>query len=124
MKGAGDLLRLEGIKLQCCIGVTPAERRRPRQLTCVVELACNLDRAGISDCLEDTVDYAALLKQIRTGVEQRSWQLLEAVARHIAGICLLDRKIRSVRVMLTKSRVLPGLAGATVEIFRSARRGR
>lgn len=116
-----DYIHLEGLILQCRIGATPAERRRPRRLRASVTLTCDLARAGRSDCLADTVDYAALSVRLRAAARSRDWVLLESLARRLAAECLAERRIAEVRVLLAKPRPCRHLARAVVEITRRRR---
>ncbi len=118
---SSDCLHLDGLLLDCRIGATPAERRRPRRLLASVALTCDLARAGRSDCLADTVDYAALATRLRAVARSRDWVLLESLARRLAEECLAERRISEVRVLLAKPRPCRYLARAAVEITRRRR---
>ncbi len=116
-----DLMHLDDLVLHCRIGVTPAERRRPRRLLASVALVCDLAPAGRSDALADTVDYAALAERLRAAARGRPWVLLESLAHRLAAECLADRRISEVRILLAKPRPCRCLARAAVEITRRRR---
>lgn len=120
--GGDDWIYLHGMRLKCNIGVTERERAKKQAIAVEVGLKCPLRRAGISDCLEDTVDYAALAGKIKALARKKTWRLLEALAEDIAALCLAGRGIREVTVQAAKARPVPGLAAAEAAIRR--RRGR
>jgi dihydroneopterin aldolase len=99
------------------VGVTAAERSQPQRLLVSLELGLDLDRAGRSDALDATVDYAAVARTVRKTVEARGRQLIEAVAHDIAETLLSDPLIRSVTVEVKKFSV-PGTDHVAVRITR------
>jgi len=117
-----DWIILRGMRLECNIGITERERRKKQTITTEIGLKCRLRRAGISDCLKDTVDYAALAAKINLLARKKSFCLLETLAENIAALCLTERGVLEVTVQAAKARPLSGLAAAVVAIAR--RRGR
>ncbi len=89
-------------------GVFPAERQVGTHITVDVELEADLARAGRSDRLEDTVNYARAYEAVREVVEQDSCHLLEAVAQRIADRLLEFPRVEGVRVRVRKRPPLPG----------------
>lgn len=117
-----DALHLNDLRLDCRIGVTASERRQPLKIMASVTLFCNLARAGKSDDLADTVDYAALSRRIRASARSRPWSLLEALARSIADVCLTEPRVEAVCVRVEKRRPCRYLGAAVVEIVRRRRK--
>ena len=79
-----DKITVQGIQCFGRHGVTPAEREVGQRFVVDVELRLDLARAGASDRLEDTVNYAAvhdLVQEIGRGAPV---MLLEALAERIA----------------------------------------
>src|SRR4029077_204259 len=52
-----DRILLEGMSFEGRHGVRPAERERPQEFKVDVEIDCDLSEPGMSDRIEDTVDY-------------------------------------------------------------------
>ena len=73
-----DLIVLEGLEVQALIGVYDWERTARRPLVFDLRLRVDLRRAGRSDDVADTVDYAAVAEQVSALVAQSTPQLLEA----------------------------------------------
>ncbi|MFA7157892.1 MAG: dihydroneopterin aldolase [Kiritimatiellia bacterium] len=116
--GGDDWIYLRGMRLECRIGVSAQERRKKQTITADIGLKCPLRCAGLSDRLEDTVDYAALAANINALARKKTWRLLEALAEDIAALCLAGKGIREVTVQAAKARPVPGLAMAEVAIRR------
>ena len=80
--------------------------------------ASDLRKAGQSDDLNDTVDYKAIKKSILKLVEGSRFQLIEALAEHIAVIALGDEKVQQVVVSIDKPGALRFAKSSAVEITR------
>jgi len=101
-------------------GVLEWEQRTPQPFEVDVELTKNLQRAGVDDDLEQTVDYGKVFDAVRQIVESTSYRLLEALAEAISHELLTDFPIEEVAVRVRKPEVkLSGpLDYAGVEIRR------
>ena len=113
-----DQIHIRQLKLNVVIGVYPRERETPQAV--IVDLALHLDLqvAGRSDQLTDTVDYAALVARVRKAAGKSRFQLLEALAEHIADMCLREKRVAAVDVTVAKPGALPGI-GVAVTLHRS-----
>ena len=85
-----------------------------------VELTLDLQPAGITDDLTQTIDYGKAYELVRHVVEDRSFKLLEALAEAISSELLAGFAIDEVAVRVRKPAVRLGgpLAYAGVEIRR------
>ncbi len=85
-----------------------------------VELVLDLQRAGVNDDLEQSIDYARVYELVREVVESRSLRLLEALAETIAREVLAGFDVAGVTVRVRKPEVKLGgpIDYAGVEIRR------
>ena len=113
-----DQIHIRQLKLSAVIGVCPREREAPQPVIVDLALHTDLQVAGRSDRLADTVDYAALVERVRKAVAESRCQLLEALAEHIADLCLRELRIAAVDVTVAKRGALPGI-GVAAAIHRS-----
>lgn len=116
--GNNDWIRIPNLKLRCCIGVTPRERRRRQTITAEIAMNCDLRSAGRSDRLEDTVDYTVISEAIALMTIGKTFHLLESLAEQIAKICLANSKVKEITVKVAKKCILPNISSAEVEIIR------
>jgi dihydroneopterin aldolase len=116
---AVDLIVLEGMVFRGRHGVRPAEREQDQEFKVDVELDSDLAQAGISDRVDDTVDYRRVYAIARSVVEGESVQLIETLAARIADRVLdLDRVVAvSVRIAKQPASMSP-ITGAVVQIRR------
>ncbi len=113
-----DRIGIRDLALRCIIGVYPDERRQKQDVNIDITLWADLRPAGLSDDLADTVDYKAIKKQIVAMVEPSQFQLVEALAEAIAGICLAAERVQQVRVAVAKPAALRFARTVCVEIIR------
>ena len=114
-----DAILLEGVRLNTLIGVYPEERVRRREVIADIEIAADLRPAGISDDLEQAVDYGAITADLRKVAEEGEFFLLEAFAEKCAETILNRRGVRSVTVKISKPGVFADVARAAVRIHRT-----
>ena len=119
-----DKIILTGLELFGRHGCTEAERKYSQPFVVDAELEFDFSQAGKSDDLADTIDYVAVLADIRAIVEGTPRNLIETVAIEIAET-LLNRhaKLDAVKIILRKTDppVDEKFSGAAVEVTR--RRG-
>jgi dihydroneopterin aldolase len=97
-----DRIVVTGIRELGTHGVLPEEQTRPQPFEVDVELGVNLEKAGESDALDDTVDYAAVCEAVSRIVKTERCQLLERLAERIAEVCCADERVESVVVTVRK----------------------
>jgi dihydroneopterin aldolase len=121
-KNAEDRILLEGMVFHGRHGTLPAERELGQPFVVDLELRLNLRPAGLSDDLEQTVDYGEVHRRAKEIVEGPPVNLTETVAERIAAAILEEHPpVEAVRVKVAKPHVGLGdtvLAGSAVEISR------
>ena len=101
-----DRIELRGLRSVGTHGVLAEEQERAQPFEVDLDLAVDLRPAGVSDTLDDTVDYGAVADTVAATVSgPRSFKLLEALAWHVADAVLdVDHRITAVTVVLRKLR--------------------
>jgi dihydroneopterin aldolase len=118
-----DKVRIEGLVCRAHVGVSAAERSKRQKILIDLELELDLGKAGQSDRVEHTVDYAAVAREVKKLAEERPFILVEAITEAAAGLLLKRFRIRTVTVRVWKFSV-PGTKSVGVEITRSRLRRR
>jgi dihydroneopterin aldolase len=117
-----DTILLEGMNFVGYHGTRPAENELGQRFVVDVALRCDLQAAGQSDDLGQTVDYSQVHDCVRAVVEGPPLRLTEAVAERIAATILREQPlVQAVRVKVSKPNVRLGttvLRGSAVEIVR------
>ena len=112
-----DKILVHSLECRVHVGVPLAERRRRQRVLIDLELGLDLKKAGRSDRVEATVDYAAVAREVKSLVEGSSFKLVETMAEQVAQAILRRFHPTSVRVRIRKFSV-PGAASVGVEIAR------
>jgi dihydroneopterin aldolase len=122
---AGDWVWLEGMVFYGMHGVDPAEKSLGQRFIVDVALKRDLRKAGRTDALHDTVNYAHVYRLAKQVMEGPSKNLLEALAEEIARrVAESTEAVDVIRVRVRKPEVpIKGsvLAAASVQIERRPR---
>lgn len=88
--------------------------------TLVIDLALQADfgRAAATDALEDALDYAAISQRVIAVCDASRFQLLEALAEHLATVLLAEHAISRLRMTITKPGAVSEAEGVGVVIER------
>lgn len=103
-----DRIAIETIRARGRHGWTTAERSAPQTLMIDVEVKLDLRRAGVSDDLADTVDYAAIARRVVHIVETSSYALLERLGTALLEAIFEDRRITRATLRIAKPELLDG----------------
>ena len=116
-----DKMEIKGMRFFGYHGVFPAENELGQQFYVDAILELDLMGAGLSDDLEQTVNYAEVYKTIKVVVEGDPFKLIEALAEHIA-LTILDTYTKVSETVVRVTKPHPPFAaqfdGVTVEIRR------
>jgi len=113
-----DVVFIKGLKAHSVIGCYDWERDIRQALLIDVELRGDYRRAATSDALDDALDYASITKRIIALCEQARFQLLEALAEHLADQLLGENLIIGLRLTIKKPGALQEAESAGVIIDR------
>jgi 7,8-dihydroneopterin aldolase/epimerase/oxygenase len=115
-----DRIELRGLRALGVCGVLPEEQERPQPLEVDVDIEADLTAAGMSDDLDDTVDYGAVCELVERVITTETFFLIERLAERIAELILTDDRVLAVTVAVRKTRppVAQILATSGVRIRR------
>ena len=83
-----DTIHIKGLRLFAYHGVNPEEKRDGQTFVLDLRLGADLSRARRSDRLEDTVNYAAVVKAVRAAFAAQSFDLIERAAQAVCDAVL------------------------------------
>ncbi|MFB1051036.1 dihydroneopterin aldolase [Paraliobacillus sp. JSM ZJ581] len=102
-------------------GLFPEETKLGQRFYVDLELELDLQQAGCSDDMKDTINYGAVFQATKEIVEGRPFHLLEALAEAIAAKLLTDfSQLQACRIKVDKpDPPIPGhYQAVAVEIYR------
>ena len=97
-----DRILIAGLRELGVHGVLAEEKARPQPFQVDLELIVDATAAGVSDDLDDTVDYGAVSEAVARVVSSESYDLLERLAARIAEVCRSDPRVLGVVVEVRK----------------------
>lgn len=113
-----DKIIIEGLQLKSLIGVYDWERTAKTRLLLDVVLYTDLQLAGLSDDVNDTVNYAAVAELLVNLADASEFELLEALAHAMVNALFEHFSLLKVRVKLSKPDILTNADNVAVEITR------
>ncbi len=114
-----DQIHIRDLLLRAIIGINDEERRDRQDVLINVTLYADLRKPGVSDAIQDAVNYRTLTKRIIQMVENSQFYLVEKLAAEIAAICLADPGVERVQVRVEKPGALRFARSVGVEIDRT-----
>jgi dihydroneopterin aldolase len=106
------------LEIVASVGVHEHEKRYEQRIFISADLAVRDDYDGVSDRLEDVLDYSTLVDGIARLVQSEHVNLIETLAERIAAHCLQDARVESVRVRIEKPDAMPLCRSVGIEIER------
>ena len=113
-----DIIAIKNLRINCIIGCNPEERTTPQCVLVTARLSCDCRPAGLSDCLEDTINYDQLTRQFTQIACDGKFHLIETLAERLATLCLEDNRVQQAEVTVEKPGAIPMSDGAYVSITR------
>lgn len=117
-----DRIELRGLRVVARVGVLPHEQAADQPLEVDLDLEVDLEAAGASDALTDTVDYAAVCDAVVAALRDGHVDLLERLAARVVDATFaVDERIGAVDLAVRKLRppVPHDLATSGVRIARA-----
>ena len=108
-----DRLHLQGLELECIVGVRPPERKRPQRVRLDVTLGLDLAGAGRSGRISHTIDYGLVAEEIQTLLRFRAYRLVEMATEELSAMLFAAHPaLEELEIRLEKPEALRGRAAA------------
>ncbi len=109
------MIRIKNLRLRTLIGIFDWERAHPQDVVINVQMEFDGSHAGLSDKIEDTVDYKKINKNIIRRVEESQFFLLEKLAQMILETVMEDSRVLKAKVEVDKPGALRFADSVSVE---------
>lgn len=114
-------LQIRRCEVATWIGVYEHEQTQRTTLLFDIDLDVDAGGASAADQIDQTVDYAQVVQDLRSCLHDRRHFLVEALADFVAQRLLTEFAVQRVRVAVAKQAVLEGVASVGVEVERLRR---
>jgi FolB domain-containing protein len=113
-----DQIIIKDILARGIIGVNDSERLHPQDILVNVIIFTDTAKAGISDNVNDSVNYRTITKQVISLAETAQRLTVEALANDIVGLIFTVPLVKGVRVRVEKPGAVRFAKSVGVEIER------
>jgi 7,8-dihydroneopterin aldolase/epimerase/oxygenase len=97
-----EWIEIKELAVRARIGVPDSERRTPQELRVDVRYQIDSSFRDLADCLDSTIDYAAVAKEIAKLVSQTEYRLVETLVAEAADLLMKRFPMRKVEVEIKK----------------------
>lgn len=116
-----DTIFLRDLRIRTIVGIWEWERRMPQIVSIDLDMDTDIQRAARSDQIEDTLDYKAVTRRVKSLVAGSSFNLIETMAEQIAALVVDEFGVPWVRVAVHKPWAIRGSRDVGVVIERGQR---
>ena len=113
-----DKIFVQGLEVECVIGVWEWERQITQKLIIDLEMGWDIRAAARSDALEDTLSYKDVAKRVNAFVVETQANLVETLAEGIVGLLQEEFGVPWCRVRINKRGAVTGARDVGVDIER------
>jgi dihydroneopterin aldolase len=110
---------IRDLEVETCVGAFAHERTKPTVLWMDIDIEV-ASRAGVTDKLDDAVDYGAVVTDLRRCMGSKRYFLLEKVSEFVANRILEKFGALRVRVSVAKVGIIDGVGRVGVQVERSS----
>jgi dihydroneopterin aldolase len=112
-----DIIFIESLRVETQIGIYPREKASRQIVDIDLQIGTSTASAGASDNIRDTIDYAVVVDRLRADLAANHFNLLEALAEHVATLLLEEFGAQWVKVRIAKLGMMRGVSrvGITIE---------
>jgi FolB domain-containing protein len=113
-----DQIFIHDLLIRGVIGISDREREQPQDILVNITIFADIQNAGKSDDVEDSVNYRTIAKKVLVHTEKVQRYTVEALATDIAELVLAEPKVKGVRVRVEKPGAVRFSKSVGVEIER------
>ena len=114
-----DKIYIEDLLVRAILGIEPHERTNLQDIIVNLILYVDIRKAGISDQIDDCVNYRSIKKRIFKLVEESQFFLVEKLENEIARVILTEYPVEKVQVRVDKPGALRFAKSVGIEIERT-----
>ncbi|RUO28980.1 dihydroneopterin aldolase [Aliidiomarina sedimenti] len=116
-----DRVLIEGLRIDATIGIYDWEKKVRQPLLLDIEMAWDNRRPGLSDDIQDALDYEAVSNELTALVQRKPYELIERVAEEAASMVMSTFAVTWLRLKVSKPTALKNAVSVAVQIERGTR---
>ncbi len=95
-------IHINGLRLVCRVGVPDEELAHPQELRMHLVLSPSADWQYTLDCIENTIDYAAVVADVESLAAAQPRRLIETLAQDTANFLLEKYPVERIKITVEK----------------------
>eukprot|EP00965_Chrysotila_dentata_P201741 6180724-Pleurochrysis_carterae.AAC.1 len=118
-----DWVELSDLRFDAIVGIRENEQRRLQPLVVNIRMSVDIETPASSGSLAETINYAAVAKQVVFMGQHGQWRLLESFATSLCRLLLIDPApgegravVHAVELRLSKPEALRGKTGGVPSV--------
>ncbi|MEL6372528.1 MAG: dihydroneopterin aldolase [Pseudomonadota bacterium] len=108
------------MEVMASIGIFEHEKRYEQRVFVTVDLKVADDYDGVSDAVDDVLDYGTVVRAVHRIVDDGHINLIETLAQRVADACLDDKRVLAARILIEKPDAFTCARSVGIEIERTA----
>lgn len=112
-----DFIFIEELRVKAHVGIYPRERVAPQMLELNLTFGVP-DAAALRDDIDDTIDYAEVIKRIREDLQARHFNLIETLGEHVVAMLFDEFGAPWVKLRIAKIGIMKDVRRVGVFIQR------
>jgi dihydroneopterin aldolase len=113
-----DKILINGLKVECIVGILPAERTRRQLLRLNLELDVDFEKIQHAEDYQNIVDYGAVSSALRNLIAKREYLLLETLADEACAMIFNDYAVSAIRLIIEKPEAVEHADFVGIEVHR------
>ncbi|MDE0883285.1 MAG: dihydroneopterin aldolase [Myxococcota bacterium] len=113
-----DKILINGLKVDCVVGILPAERTRQQLLRLNLELDVDFNSIQHAQDYESIVDYGAVSSALRALISRGEYLLLETLAEEACAMIFKDYAVSAIRLTIEKPEAVEHADFVGIEVYR------
>lgn len=112
---------IEELEISCIIGDRPEERQHEQSIFVTVRWPWDCSKVAISDSLDDTVDYTAVVAICQSVAKKGKYQLIETLGESMAKALLETLSLKEVSIWIKKPAAISQCCGSSFHLKRQVK---
>ena len=110
------IIKIKNLKLETILGIYDWEQNVKRPIIINAEIHTGFDNARFSNDISKTIDYDIIVKQIKTYVASKNFQLVEKMAQEIIENIMTDKRIDKCSLEIDKVGAVENLESFSITL--------
>lgn len=110
------IIKIKNLKLEAILGIYDWEQNTKRPIIINAQIHTKADDAKYSNNIKDAIDYDIIVKQIKSYVSSKNFQLIEKMTQEILEIIMKDDRISKCVLEIDKVGVVSNVDSFSVTL--------